>query len=220
MNYREFTVTTFRAGYRNLVGLVLISLLVGLALVPIVAAAVVGTSLALLGGLWTTCLLVGIVVIAGFRFTSHVAERAVPIAVLPAVAAAIRNPTAGLALGAVTFGVVVFATVLVGVSPGGYRPLASGFAAFLLVAWLLLGAFAAPELGSGLGLRPAIRASAARVARSPQRVAWFLVVSFACTLLAGVTVVTLVLFLPGLLALLAARAATGAETSASASNDE
>lgn len=134
------------------------------------------------------------------------------------MAAAIRNPIPELALDAVTFATVVLAAVLVGVTPGTYRPIPSGFSAFILVTWLLLTAFAAPELGSGLGLGPAIRTSTDRLGRFPQRVAWLLVVSFACTLVVGVTVVIFVLFLPGVLALLAARAATGAETSTSIVN--
>lgn len=66
MHYKEFTVTLFRAGYRNIIELVLISLLVEVALVSLAAAVLVGTFLALVGGLWTTSLLVGIVVIAAF----------------------------------------------------------------------------------------------------------------------------------------------------------
>lgn len=210
MKYWQFTVTTFRHGYRNIVGLVLISLLTSLALVPLVATTVVGTFLAVLGGLWTTCLLLGVVAVAAFRFTSVVSERGVSIAVLPHVAAGVRNPVPGLKIGAVTFVVVLAALVLVGASPETYRPIASGFAGFLLVAWYLLTAFAAPELSDGQGFVLAIRASAHRVGRAPDRVVWFLLISFACALVAGVTVATLVLFLPGVLALLAARASIDA----------
>lgn len=210
MSYRQFTVTTFRQGYRNVVGLVLVSLLAGLALVPLAATVVVGTVPAVLGGLWTTCLLLGIVTVAAFRFTSVVAERGVQIAARPYVAAGVRHPVPGLALGAVTFAVVLAAAILVGASPEAYRAIASGFAGFLLVAWFLLTAFAAPELGEGQGLVPAIRASADRMGQTPGRVVWFLFISFACALVAGVTVATLVLFLPGVLALLAARASVDA----------
>lgn len=220
MNYRQFTITTVRYGYRNLVGLIVFSLLAGLALTPLAAMAFVGTSLALLGGLWTSCLLLGIVAIGAFRFTAIVAERGVPIEIRPNVAFAVRNPTTGLAVGTVTFGVVVAAVTLVGLVPGAYRPMAAGFSGFLLVAWYLLTAFAAPELGDGRRLSRALRASADRLGRSPGRVAWFLVLSFASTLIAGVTVVTLLLFLPGVLALLAARAAIGVDPVNSDADDE
>lgn len=220
MNYRQFTITTLRYGYRNLVGLVVFSLLTGLALAPLAAMGFVGTSFALLGGLWTSCLLLGIVAIGAFRFTVTVAERGVPIEVLPNVAFAVRNPTTGLAVGAITFGVVVAAVTLVGLAPGTYRPVVAGFAGFLLVAWYLLAAFAAPELGDGRGLSIALRASADRLGRSPGRVAWLLVLSFTCAIIAGITVLTLLLFLPGVLALLAARAAIGATPEHSETDDE
>lgn len=220
MNYGQFTVTTARHGYRNLVGLVVISLLAGLAFAPLVAMAFVGTSLALLGGLWTTCLLLGIVVVAAFRFSTTVARRGVPMAILPSVASALRSPTTGLAVGTVTFGIVVVAVAVVGIMPEAYRPMAVGFAGFLLVAWFLITAFAAPELGDGRRLSPALRKSGIRIGRSPDHIMLFLILSFACTLVAGVTVVTLLLFLPGVLALLAARAAIGASAENSAVDAE
>lgn len=220
MNYREHTVATVRAGYRNVVGLVVVSILAALALVPLAATTVVGTWLALLGGLWTTCLLLGIVSTAAFRFASVVAERGVPVAVRPNVIPAIRNPVPGILVGVVSFVVLLTSVVLIGVAPEPYRPIASGFVGFLLIAWFLLVAFAAPELGDGRGLSLSIRASADRLVRSPYRVAWFLLLAVVCTLVAGLTVVTLVLFLPGVLALLAASAALGDETDENLTTEE
>lgn len=211
MSYGQFTLATARDAYRNFAGLFAISLLTALSLVPLVATAVVGTWIALLGGLWTTCLLGGIVVAAAFRFTTTAVERGVRIELVPAVIHAVRNPTTGLLLGAGTFCVAVAAAVIVAAVPAGIRPMTAGVAGFLLTLWYLLVAFAAPELGSGRELSAALRASADRLGCSPGSILQFLVLSIACTLAAGVTVITLLLLLPGVLALLAARVSIGAD---------
>jgi len=220
MNAGGRAATAARRGYRNLVGLVVVSLLIGAAFVPLVTTLFLGTPLAVLGGLWTTCLLLGVATIVAFHFATIVTRRGVPVPVLPSVTAGIRRPVTGLALGAVTFVVVVTGVALVGLSPDGYRPYAVGLCGFVLVAWTLLVAFAAPDFGDGRGLRPALAASASRLARSPDRVAWFLALSAACAVVAGLTVVTLVLFLPGVVALLAAHAAVDGEVEDSESGDD
>lgn len=204
MNYRESLVTLARQGYRNLVGLITISVATSFAFVPIGASVLVGTSLAVLAGLWATCLLLGVVVVAAFDFTTTVADRGVPVPVLPSFAMAVRSPQTGLKLGALAFVITVVAVGLSGVAPAAYRPFAIGISWFLVVTWFLITAFAAPELGSRQPLSTALRASADRLGRSPGRALWFVALTLVSMLIAGITVITLVLFFPGVLALLAA----------------
>jgi hypothetical protein len=204
MNATETLGSAVRHGYRNLVGTIVVSLLVSLSLAPLVGTIRVGTSLAVLGGLWTSCLLLGVTLVAGFRFATTVAERGVPIAVLPHLRAAVAAPVTGLGIGIITFLVTVASLALALLTPSAFRAVATGVAAFLLVDWFLLLAFAVPELGSDQTLRVALRAGLERLLVAPGAVALFFAVSLLCALVAGVTVVTIGLFLPGALCLLAA----------------
>lgn len=201
---RAVIEATARHGYRNLVGTLTVSLLVSAAVVPLLAMATVGTPLAVLAGLWATCLLVGVVLVGAFRFATAVARRGVPIAVVPELRAALAAPRTGIALGVSTFAVLAACLALAGLTPTGLQSIAVGVAAFLLVDWYLVVGFAAPEIGNGEPLPAALRTGVDRLLGAPSAVAVFLVVSFACALLAGVTVVTVGLFLPGVLCLLAA----------------
>mgnify|MGYP000268305596 CR=1 FL=1 len=195
---------TARHGYRNLVGTLTVSLLVSLAAVPLLLMATVGTPLAVLAGLWGTCLALGVVLVGGLNFATAVAQRGVPIAVVPELRAGLAAPRTGLALGASTFAVLATCLALVGLTPAGLQSIAVGVAAFLLVDWYLVVGFAAPEIGNGEPLRRALRAGVDRLLSAPNAFAVFLTLSFACALFAGVTVVTVGLFLPGTLCLLAA----------------
>lgn len=204
MNAKETLGSAVRHGYRNLVGTIVVSLLVSLSLAPLVVTLRVGTSLAVLGGLWTSSLLLGVALVGGFRFATTVAERGVPIAVLPSLRAAVAAPGTGLGVGVVTFVVTVASLALALLAPSTFRAVATGVAVFLLVDWFLVVAFSAPELGDGQPLRGALRAGVDRLLVAPSAVALFLAASFLCVVVAGVTVVTIGLFLPGALCLLAA----------------
>lgn len=201
---RATVEATVRHGYRNLVGTLTVSLLVSLTVVPLLAMATVGTPLAVLAGLWATCLALGVVLIGAFRFATTVARRGVPIAVVPELRAGLTAPRTGLALGASTFVVLAVGVALVGLTPTSFQSIAVGVAAFLLADWYLVVGFAAPEIGNGEPLRRALRAGVDRLLSAPNAFAVFLTLSFACALFAGVTVVTVGLFLPGTLCLLAA----------------
>jgi len=208
MNARQLVTDTVRHGYRNLVGTIVVSVLVSLSVVPLAAMATVGTPSAVLAGLWATCLLLGIVLVGGFRFATTVADRGVPVPVLSDLRASIATPRTGLALGALTFLVVVAAAGLVTLAPPRFAPYALGVAAFLLVDWFLVVSFAAPEFSKTLPLRSALRASVGRLLVAPSAVALYLLLSVTCFLIAGVTVITVGVFLPGALCLLAAHTTT------------
>ena len=208
MEYKRPIKATLSGGYENLAGLIVLSLGITLALVPLAVAGVIGTPLAVLGGLWTTCLLLGIGVVAACRFTTAVTARGVSIDLWPSVAPAIKNPTLGLKVGVVTFGVLFAAVLVLRLAPEAYRSIAVGVAAFLLVLWYLLVAFATPELGTSQRLVSALQASGVRLVASPESVLAFLVLTLVCAFVTGITVITMGLFLPGLLALLAAQMAS------------
>ncbi|WP_336339453.1 hypothetical protein [Haloarcula brevis] len=216
MTVVESLRSTLRNGYRNLVGTVVVSLLVSLSMLPLAATTTVGTVPAVLGGLWTSCLLLGITLIAGFRFATTVAERGVPIAVLPPIRATLGTPMTGLALGGLTFLITTGSLVLVSVIPPAYGAFAVGIAVTFPIEWYLLVAFSVPELGAGQPLSASLRTGLARLLDAPRAAAVFLTASFLFVLLAGVTVITIGLFLPGTLCLLAAHVTLGVDADHSA----
>ena len=208
MDYKRTIRATANGGYENLAGLIVLSLGITLTLAPLAAAGAVGTPLAVLGGLWATCLLLGIGVVAAARYTMAVATRGVAVDLWPSIVPTLKDPVLGLEVGAVTFGVSIAAVLAPLLAPSAYRSVAIGIGAFLLVLWYLLAAFATPELGTGRGLGTALRAGGSRLVESPGSAVVFLVLTVVCTLATGITVVTMGLFLPGLLSLLAAQLAT------------
>jgi len=211
-DFRQSLVAVGRVGWRNLVGLVVVTLTVWLTMVPLLAVLVVGTPIAILGGLWTTCLLLGIALVVVFRFTSRAVERGVGVALWPSFRAAADQIRVGLALGATTFGILVVSLAVVGVSPDPYWGTAVGISGFLLVFWYLLVGLASPELAVGSSLGTAIRAGGLRFVSSPILAVWFLFLSVLASLVAGATLITLLVFLPGVLGLLAMQIATDIAT--------
>ncbi|WP_148414186.1 hypothetical protein [Haloferax sp. KTX1] len=204
MNAQRIVADTVRNGYRNLVGTVVVSVLVSLSVLPLVAMLFVGSPLAVLTGLWATTLLSGVGLVVGFRFASTVAERGVSVPIWSEVRAGVEAPRTGLLLGGLTFLVVLVSIGLMTIVPAGLAPYATGVAASALACWYLVVGFASPELAALAPLRTALRASLARLLSAPSAVVLFTIVSLACTLVAGVTVVTVGFFLPGILCLLAA----------------
>lgn len=204
MKYYQLVTSTLDHGRKNLIGLVVFSVALTLTVVPLVITLLVGGSLAVLGGLWATCLLFGFAVVATFHFTVAAAKRGVSIKVWPCFRMAAKRSRVGFELGVVTFVVVVGVMALVTFTPTAYRSFAVGSASFLLVSWYTLVCFAAVELGNGKRLLAALRSSSVRILQSPLATAWFVLLSFACMLIAGITVITMVVLLPGVLGLLAA----------------
>jgi len=219
MNYREPVRATVDSGWPNLVGIAVASVAVSATLLPLLATAALGTLPALVGGLWTTCLLFGVALVGLFRFVTGVADHGVQMNALPHLVAAIKNPRAGLELGVATFVVVVVA-LSTGFVPDTFRAAAVGFGVFFFAIWYLFVGFAAPEFGAGAGVRPAVQAGAARFARSPLAASWFLLLSVVCSTVAGVTVVTAVVFLPGVLGLLATHVAVAVAAPAELPTDD
>jgi len=205
-SYREVLDEAVRTGAPNIVGLSGASIGVSLTFVPVLGSATFGTVPAVLGGLWTTCLLFGVALVGLFRYTNTVADRGVAVSVVPHLLAAAKSPRAGIELGAITFAVIL-GVLLTGLVPERFRATAIGIGAFVALCWYLVVALSAPELGGGFRLYPAIRAGAVRFSRSPASALLFLLSSILCALIAGITVVTVVFFLPGTLGLLATHVA-------------
>lgn len=210
--YRETLVAAGRTVWYNLTGVVIVTLAVWVTLVPLLATVAIGRPFAVLGGLWATCIALGVALVALFRYATTVVDREARVEVGASVRAAVEHPRVGMVLGASTFGVVVAGLGVVGLAPDGVRGTAAGLAGFLLVFWYLLVGFGSPELGAGESLRTALRAGGLRIGRSAVGTVGFLGLSALVSLAAGVTVVTLVLFLPGLLGLLAVAVATNIAT--------
>lgn len=211
-DFRRTLVAVGQVGWRNLVGLVVVTLTVWLTTLPVVVVATLGTPVALLGGLWTTCLLLGIALVVVFQFTSRAVDRGVGVPVWPSFRSAVDRVRVGLVLGVTTFGVVIASLAMVGLSPPPYRGTAVGVAGFTLVFWYLLIGLGSPELAAGTSLRAVVRAGGLRFVTSPPLAAWFLVLSVLASLIAGVTLITLLVFLPGVLGLLAMQVATDIAT--------
>lgn len=204
MSYRATVTSAARTAVRNAVGLASASVLLSLTGVPVLAAAPFGP-LAVLGGLWATCLLSGVALVAVFDFAVEAADRGVGIDFLPHLSAATNRAVFGLKLGALTFAVVAVPLVAVGVAPGPIRPLVAGLGGFVLLCWYVVVSFASLDISGGEPLGSALRAGATRAVSAPAAVIVFVLLSGVCAALAGVTVITLFLFLPGVLALLASQ---------------
>jgi hypothetical protein len=204
MNYRSVIEATARNGYRNLVGTLVVSVLLSLAVLPLGLATVVQTPLAVLAGLWASCLFVGLLLVGAFSFTITVAERGVPIAVLPELRSALNAPKLGLTVGGATFVVILTSIAAVVLTPPVFRDVGVGVAGFLLVDWYLLVGFASPEIAGSESLRSALAASVERALQAPAAAAFFILLSFVCVLVAGATLVTIVFILPSGLCLMAA----------------
>ncbi|GCF14414.1 hypothetical protein Harman_23490 [Haloarcula mannanilytica] len=205
MSYRQTVRNTVQTGTSNFVGITLTSAVVSLTALPLVATIPLGLA-AVVGGLWTSCLLLGVALVGLFQFAHTAADRGVGISAFPHLIGAAKRPRVGLELGVGTF-VVVLGALMAGLAPDGVRAIAVGVALSVLVCWYLVVALAVPELGTGVAFGPALRAGADRFARSPTTAVWFLLLSTVCAAVAGATVVTLLLFLPGTLGLLAAHVA-------------
>ena len=194
--------SSVRSASQNLIGIAVVSVLLCLTFVPIALTLPFGT-LAVVGGLWATCLLNGLVLVATFRYTSTLASRQVFVRTRRHVRFSETYRT-GLSLGVVTFAVaLVGVVVLFAPTAGVFRWTSVGIALSLLVLWYALTALSSPELGRGDPLHHALRMGLSRFSIAPVASIWFLVASFVLFVLTGITVVTVVVILPGSLALLA-----------------
>ena len=218
MVYRESVELTVRDTVRNSVGVLFVSLLFSAALVPFATTVLVSGRFAWLFGLWTSCLLCGVVVVAGFRMMTEVAARHESIPTAPFWRGLRTEWPAGVAVGAVTFALLVAAAVLTNLPLSGLAGQTVGVAGvYLLLGWGLLLGFALPVYArttdGGSGSFPfrtgrfALAAGVETVVREPLATLWLLVQTAGWTFIAVVTVVTPILLLPGFLVLLAAEMA-------------
>lgn len=211
MSYRNTAATAARTAVRNAVGIASASVLVSLTGLPLFAAVPFGP-VAVVGGLWATCLLFGVALVAVFGFAVEATDRGVGVEFKPHLEATIRRPVLGLKLGALTFAVVLGPVAVIGVAPESFRPTVAGIGGFVLLCWYAVVSFASLDIVDGGRLGSALRSGATRAASAPVTVIVFVLLSGLCAALAGATVITLFLFLPGVLALLASQFSTLAES--------
>lgn len=218
MVYRESVELTVRDTVRNSVGVLFVSLLFSAALLPFASTALVSGRFAGVVGLWTSCLLCGVVVVSGFRLMTEVAARHESIPTTPLWRGLKSEWFAGVAVGTVTFALVVGVAVLTSLPLSGLAGQTVGVAGvYLLVGWGLLLGFALPVYArttdGDVGAFPfrtgrfALSAAVETVVREPLATLWLLVQAAGWTFIAVVTVVTPILLLPGFLILLAAEVA-------------
>jgi len=216
MVYRESVELTVRDTVRNSVGVLAVSLLFSAALVPFTSTILISGPLAWLIGLWTSCLLCGVIVVAGFRLMTEVAARHESIPTTALWRGLREEWPAGVAVGGVTFGLIVLAGLLLTLSIPGLGGQVLGLTGvYLVVGWGLLMAFALPvyartERTTDLPVtegRFALVAGVEMLLREPLPTVWLLVQTVGWTFIAVVTIVTPVLLLPGFLVLLAAEVA-------------
>jgi hypothetical protein len=214
MDYRRSVEVTVRDAVRNSLGLLVVSLLFSASLLPFSTTIFFSVPLAWVAGLWTTCLLAGVVTVAGFRLATEVAARHESISLAPLWRGFREDWLVGMAIGALTFGLLVVAILLFSVRLSGIAGQTINlFGVYLLIGWLLLLGFALPIYGRLTGpasatipignLRFAFRAGLDAFVRNPGGAFWLLVQAAGWTFIAVVTIVTPVLFLPGFLVLLA-----------------
>jgi hypothetical protein len=222
MSYRQAVERTLRDGRKNPFGVAAVSLAASMALAPLVATLSVGTLAAVLGGLWATSLLLGVVTVAAFRLADEIARRGVRVETHLVLAGGV-GPVAGLKLGGVTFLFGVPTVTGAAFASAGEVPAATvGVTAAFPVFWYLWVGLSAPELAGDVGIVRALQAGGTRAVATPLATVWFLCGSIVFGALAGLFVIVTVVFLPGTLALFAvhvARAADGGDADGGADGD-
>lgn len=206
MKYRKPPVDAIRLGTKNAIPLVAVSALTSLAALPLATSALLAPGFGWVAGMWTTCLLWGIVLVGGFAQCVAVAERQVHTGTAALWAGIRRGWLGGLIIGVATFGLCLSAIGLVVLPYGGLRGTSlSLIAAYLVVGWVLLLAFSLPSYvrDDDRDLRGAFASGFDRILRAPGAAVWFLLQSIGWTILSVVTLVTPFLLLPGFLMLLA-----------------
>lgn len=212
MEYRRSVERTFRNAARNPVGLVVVSVLVTATWLPFLTAALLPGGFVWVGGLWTSCLLFGIVAVGAFRLTDVIAERGIPLGTAYLWEGMRQQWRAGLVVGFGTFlagiaGVGLFANPFRGLL--GLSIQVSGV--YVVVGWWTWAAFSLPGL-SGRRLRPreAFAGGGVLLLARPVAAIWLLVQTAGVTVVALATVVTPVLLLPGATTLLVTHVVTSA----------
>lgn len=218
MVYKESVELTIRDMVRNSLGVLFISVLFSAALAPFATTALVSGRFAWLAGLWTSCLLCGVVVVAGFRLATEIAARHESIPTTPFWRALREEWPAGIAIGTVTFCLAILAAVLLNLPLSGLAGQTIGLAGiYAAIGWGLLLGFALPVYSrterSDDGPFPvaesrfALAAGVEMLVREPLATLWLLVQAAGWTFIAAITLVTPVLLLPGFLVLFAAEIA-------------
>lgn len=224
MEYRRSVELTVRDTVRNSLGVLAVSLLFSTTFLPFATTVVLLNPLAWLAGLWTSCLLAGVVAVASFRLTTEIAARHESIPTTPFWRSLRKDWPAGLAVGAASFGVLVLAAMLANLSLSGLAgQVATVAGVYAAIGWGLLLAFALPiyartedVVAEGDDGTPAFPVERVRFAlasglevlvREPRATIWLLVQAVGWSFIALVTLITPVLLLPGFLSLLAAEIA-------------
>lgn len=212
MTHRETFLAAGRTVVRNPVGAATGSALFALSGLPVFLAVPFGP-VAILGGLWATCLLAGVGFVALLRFATIATERGASVSVGQHFVETVKRPSLGFKLGGLTFVIVVIVLATVGNAPQTVRATVGGIGGFVLLIWYVIVSFASPELVDGVQLLAALQAGALRAASAPVAVIVFAVSSAVIAVVAGITVITAVLLLPAALAILAVQVSTDIEQS-------
>lgn len=215
MKYRRPAVDAVRLGAKNAVPLVAVSALVSLVTIPLASSALLAPDYGWLAGMWTSCLLGGIVLVGGFAQCTAIAERQMHTGTAPLRGGMRRGWRGGLVIGIVTFGLFLGAIGLMVLPYSGLRGTGlSLIAGYLVTGWFVLLAFSLPSYARGDGaqsLRGAFATGLDRILRTPGAAVWYLVQSAGWIILSVLTLVTPFLLLPGFLMLLAVTITDAAE---------
>jgi hypothetical protein len=214
MDYRRSVEVTLRDAVQNPLGLLWISLAFSVALVPFSATVFFAIPFAWLAGLWTSCLLCGVVLVAGFRLMTEIAVRHESISTMPFWEGVRHNWRDGLAIGVGTFAVLLVAVLLFSVPLSGiFGQSINLLGVYLVIGWIHLLAFSLPvyarirredaTIFSIQTVRFAFVTGMRTLLQNPKALLWLFVQSLGWSFIALITIITPVLLLPGFLTLLA-----------------
>lgn len=202
MAYGTPIVRSLKAGRRNVIGIVAVSAALSAAWFPFVSSIALGGG-GWIAGLWTSSLLVGIVLFGAMAYAAEVATRDARIPVAAFVDGIVANWKRGLGVGVVTFAVALVGSFLLQL-PADTLPETAVrvFGAYLLVQYYVLAGFALSAYALGGSLQEAISEAVRLVVVRPDYAAWYVLQVAGWTFLAALTLVSVTILLPGYLAVL------------------
>lgn len=203
MAYGTPIVRSLKAGRRNVIGIVAVSAAFSAAWFPFVSSIALGGG-GWIAGLWTSSLLVGIVLFGAMAYAAEVATRDARIPVSAFGDGIVANWKRGLGVGVVTFAVAVVGSFLLQL-PADTLPETAVrvFGAYLLVQYYVLAGFALSAYAlDGGSLREAVSEAVRLVVVRPDYAVWYVLQVAGWTFLAALTLVSVAILLPGYLAVL------------------
>lgn len=204
MQYRRPVQRAFRNALKNTIGLVIASVATSASLLPFITSVFLPVPFGWVVGLWTSSLLLGVVLVGSFSLMDAIANRGVSLGTYYFWAGIESDWKGGLVIGVCTFFVTLVTAVLVDNPLAGVmRVSLTLFGTYLFCGWWVWVSFSLPMLARVDTLQAAFVRGGELLLSKPVAGLWLLVQALGLTLLSIPTIITPVILLPGMLMLLA-----------------